>query len=243
MVVPTVEGNPPVLQALLELLYPPACIACAKVMPVRAAFCETCDLAVERLPPARCRTCAEPGSFPRDTCPRCRDLPPSFARACAPFAHEGPVARAIHRFKYEDHPELAPALAELLASESRQFLSQAPDVVVALPLHDRRFRERKYDQAQLLAGELARATGRHAPVGLLSRARETQRQVGLSEADRARNVAGAFSASPSAAGRAFLLVDDVLTTGATARAAADALLTAGATRVEVLTLARAFSLA
>ncbi|WP_375771023.1 ComF family protein [Archangium gephyra] len=231
------------LQSLLELLYPPACIACAKVMPVRAAFCETCDLAVERLPPSRCRTCAEPGTFPRDTCPRCHLSPPPFTRAWAPFAHEGPVARAIHRFKYEDHPELAPALAELLASECRQFLEQAPSVLVALPLHDQRFRERKYDQTQLLAGELARATGREAPVGLLNRARETRRQVGLSEAERAQNVAGAFTASPSVAGREFLLVDDVLTTGATVRAAATALREAGATRVEVITLARAFSLA
>jgi ComF family protein len=232
-----------VSQALLELLYPPACIACAKVMPVRAPFCETCDVALERLPPKRCHTCAEPGTFPRDTCPRCRASPPPFARAWAPFAHEGPVARAIHRFKYEDHPELAPALAELLATECRQFLSQAPRLLVALPLHERRFRERQYDQTQLLAGELARALGGEAPVGLLSRARETRRQVGLSESERAQNVEGAFTASPTVAGREVLLVDDVLTTGATVRAAAAVLQQAGAPRVEVLTISRAFSLA
>jgi ComF family protein len=232
-----------VLQALLELLYPPACIACAKVMSVRAAFCETCDLAVERLPPSRCRTCAEPGSFPGDTCPRCRALPPPFARACAPFAHDGPFARAIHRFKYEDHPELAQPLAELLAHEASAFLRRAPPVLVALPLHARRFRERQYDQTQLLAGALAKATGRRAPVGLLSRTRETQRQVGLSEAERAHNVAEAFTAAPSVVGQALLLVDDVFTTGATTRAAAEALQQAGATHVEVLTIARAYSLA
>jgi ComF family protein len=231
-----------VLQELVELIYPPACIACAKVMSVRAPFCETCDLAVERLPTPRCRTCAEPGTFPGSTCPRCRGWPPPFSRAWAPFAHEGPVARAIHRFKYEDHPELAPALAELLATECRQFLSQAPGLLVALPLHDKRFRERGYDQTQLLAGALARATGREAPVGLLTRARETRRQVGLSETERAYNVAGAFTASPSLAGRDVLLLDDVLTTGATVRAAATALRVAGAIRIEVLTLARAFSL-
>jgi ComF family protein len=212
-----------VLHALLELLYPPACIACAKVLPVRAFFCETCDLAVERLPSARCHTCAEPGDFPRATCPRCLGSPPPFARAWAPFAHDGPVARAIHRFKYEDHPELAAPLAELLASESPSFLSQAPALVLALPLHPQRFRERRYDQAQLLAGALARATGRQAPVGLLARARETRRQVGLSESERALNMAEAFTASPAVAGREVLLVDDVLTTGATVRAAASAL--------------------
>lgn len=237
------SGARGLLAGLLELLYPPACVACARVLPAAGFFCETCDTAVERLPPRVCRTCAEPGAFVEDTCPRCLGSPPPFVRAWAPFAHEGPVARAIHRFKYEDHPELAAPLADLLTEESLEFLSTAPRLVAALPLHVRRFQERKYDQAQLLAGALARATGREAPVGLLARTRETQRQVGLSEADRAGNVEGAFLASPDVAGRAVLLVDDVLTTGSTARAAAAALREAGATRVEVLTIARAFTLA
>jgi ComF family protein len=152
------------------------------------------------------------------------------------------VARAIHRFKYEDHPELAAPLGELLAGEARSFLDRAPGFVVALPLHTRRYHARKYDQAQLLAGVLAKATGREAPVGWLSRTRDTQRQVGLSEAERAHNVEDAFTAAPTVKGREVLLVDDVFTTGATARAAASALREAGAVQVEVLTLARAFSL-
>jgi ComF family protein len=230
------------LCGLLELLYPPACLACARVLPASAAFCEACDTALERVPPACCRTCAEPGRFPSGECPRCRLDPPPFSRAWAPFAHEGPVARAIHRFKYEDHPELAEPLALLLADEARSFLSRAPALIVALPLHARRFRERRYDQTQLLAGSLARATGRRAPGGLLTRIRETQRQVGLSEAARAHNVAEAFSASPAVAGQSLLLLDDVFTTGATTRAATAALCEAGAAHVEVLALARAFSL-
>ncbi|MCE9669310.1 ComF family protein [Myxococcus stipitatus] len=229
------------LNALLELLYPPACVACARVLPGPAFFCETCDTAVERLPPVRCRTCSEPGRFPRDACPRCRAAPPPFQRAWAPFAHEGPVARAIHRFKYEDHPELAAPLARLLAEEAGHFVAQAPTHVVALPLHTRRYHARRYDQAQLLASALARHLGRRAPVGWLTRTRETRRQVGLNEAERADNVAGAFTARPEVAGAGLLLVDDVFTTGATARAAVAALLDAGATRVEVLTLARAFT--
>ncbi len=231
------------LDGLLELLYPPACVACARVLPVRGFFCETCDTAVERLPPQVCPTCAEPGRFPAGACPRCLGAPPPFARAWAPFAHEGPVARAIHRFKYEDHPELAVPLAGLLVDEARGFLATAPRLVAALPLHVRRFHERKYDQTQLLAGALAKATGWEAPVGLLARTRETKRQVGLSEAERSGNVEGAFLGSPDVAGRSVLLVDDVLTTGSTARAAASALIEAGATRVEVLTIARAFTLA
>ena len=231
------------LNALLDLLYPPACIACAKVLPGPGAFfCEPCDTALERLPPACCRTCAEPGAFPGGTCNRCRVAPPPFSRAWAPFAHEGPVARAIHRFKYEDHPELAAPLAELLAGEARAFLGRAPASVVALPLHTRRYHARKYDQTQLLAGALAKRTDREAPVGWLTRTRETERQVGLSETERARNVAEAFTASAVVKGQEVLLLDDVFTTGATARAAATALRAAGAARVEVLTVARAFSL-
>jgi ComF family protein len=233
----------PLLRGLLELLYPPACLACARVLPAHAFFCETCDTAVERVPPTCCRTCAEPGAFPSGKCPRCHLHPPPFARAWAPFAHEGPVARVIHRFKYEDHPELARPLGELLAHEARSFLRRAPTLFVALPLHARRFRERRYDQTQLLASALAKATGCRAPVGLLTRARETRRQVGLSEAERSLNVAEAFTASPAVADQSLLLLDDVFTTGATTRAAATALREAGAARVEVLTIARAFSLA
>ncbi|WP_208647439.1 ComF family protein [Corallococcus interemptor] len=231
-------------KALLDLIYPPMCLACAKVLPgLGAVFCEPCDTALERLPPACCRTCAEPGVFQGSTCPRCRTVPPPFSRAWAPFAHEGPVARAIHRFKYEDHPDLAAPLGALLADEARRFLRTSPGHVVALPLHVKRFRKRQYDQAHLLAGELAKATGRTAPAGWLTRTRETRRQVGLSEVERAGNVAGAFVASREVKGQEVLLLDDVFTTGSTARAAAVALREAGATRVEVLTLARAFTLA
>jgi ComF family protein len=231
------------LHGLLELLYPPACLACARVLPAHAFFCETCDTALERVPPACCRTCAEPGTFPSGECPRCHNHPPPFTRAWAPFAHEGPVSRTIHRFKYEDHPELAQPLAELLAHEASSFLRGAPALLVALPLHTRRFHERKYDQTQLLAGALAKTTGRRAPAGLLTRTRETKRQVGLSETARAHNVAEAFTASPAVTGQALLLIDDVFTTGATTRAAAIALRSAGAAHVEVLTIARAYSLA
>jgi ComF family protein len=227
---------------LLDLLYPPACVACARVLPgAQGFFCERCDLALERTPPAHCGRCSEPGTFPAGSCPRCTRSPPAFARAWAPLAHAGPVARAVQRFKYEDHPELAPALARLLAEEAHAFLAAAPALLVPLPLHEARYRERRYDQAALLASELARATGRGLRLDVLRRTRATHRQVGLSEAARAENVEGAFEAGAPLSGEDVLLVDDVFTTGATARAAAAALRSGGAGRVEVLTLARAFS--
>lgn len=228
------------MSGLLDIFFPPACVACARVLGAAAYFCADCDATVEHLQPDRCEVCAEPGVFLEGCCPRCALRPPAFARAFAPFAHEGAVARAVHQFKYEDHPELARPLAELAARESPSFLSQAPRVVVAIPLHRTRLRQRRYDQAELLAGELARLTGR-TRLQALTRERATQRQVGLSEADRDANVEGAFLCTADVTGRDVLLVDDVLTTGATARAAASALRGAGATTVWVFTLARAFS--
>jgi ComF family protein len=229
------------VQGLLEILFPPSCLGCGRVLPGTAFFCEGCDAEVERLPRPGCPCCAEPSELP-EPCPRCAARPPPFVRAFAPFVHGGPVSRAIHRFKYEDHPELARPLAELLAEEAATFLRGA--VVrdfCAIPLHQGRLRDRRYDQSELLAGALAGLVGRPHLASVLRRTRRTERQVGLSESSRERNVAGAFRADPTAAGRQLLLVDDVFTTGATARAAASALLEAGARSVEILCLARAIT--
>jgi ComF family protein len=226
-------------EELGEIFFPPTCLACAEVLPAASFFCEDCVENLERLPPAHCVLCAEPGVFPGGRCPRCALRPPPFVRAFAPFAHDGPIARAIHQFKYEDHPELAPGLARLLISETDGMFSRAL-VVCAIPLHEARFRERKYDHAQLFASAVAQLS-RRALAQALTRRRATRRQVGLSEAGRELNVAGAFRASREIEKKRVLLIDDVFTTGATARAAANALLEAGAQGVEVLTLARAFS--
>ena len=227
------------IEEFLEIFFPPACAACGRVLPVRGALCLRCELDSQRIPEQRCRRCAEPGDFPKELCPRCRIRPPDFERAVAPFAHEGPIARAIHRFKYEDHPELAPQLTELLLPAAAAWMEGAIPTACAIPLHALRFRKRKYDQAQLLARELAGRLGIPFAPQCLRRVRETQRQVGLHEDERERNLAGAFAATSSP--KRVLLIDDVLTTGATARAASAALRGAGAKEVRVLTIARALS--
>jgi ComF family protein len=157
--------------------------------------------------------------------------------------HTGPLARAVHRFKYEGHSALALPLARALAAEAAPWLEalqrlHPPPALVPIPLHRRRLLRRGYDQAALLARAFARATGLPlCPV--LRRIRPTRRQVGLTEAERTENLHRAFAVTGPLPDAPLLLVDDVLTTGATARAASDALREAGARWVYVLTLARA----
>lgn len=226
-----------------DIVFPPSCVSCGRVLAADAYFCPECEVDVERLPDERCPRCAEPGELAAGrACSRCEVRPPPFERTFAPFTHGGAVARAIHQYKYEDHPELARPLGQLLAIEARAFLAQLPANcgVAAIPLHRSRLASRRYDQAELLAGEVARHSKR-ARLDALERTKSTERQVGLSEAARDANLSGAFKARGGLEGLEVILVDDVFTTGATARAAAFALRGAGVTRVFIITLARAFT--
>ena len=219
-------------RALLELVYPPRCAACGA--PVAAEpFCAVCAEAIEPVP-AGCARCGLPG--PADPCLACRAAPPSFDELRAGGLFGGPLADAIHAFKYEHRPALARPLGAWLASRVSVPRGVA---IVSVPLGRARRLERGYDQAALLAEALARAAGARRLRGAIRRTRETPPQVGRSRAERAANVAGAFAADGSVSGLELALVDDVVTTGATAAAAAAALKEAGAKRVIVLAIARA----
>lgn len=225
---------------LLGLVFPPACAACATLLEEDAPFCELCALATEPVPLPGCDRCAEPVERP-GVCPRCVRAPPSFRRAHAAFVHTGPLARAIHRFKYEGHSALAVPLARALAAASSGWLERLgkEPTLAPIPLHWRRLLRRGYDQAGLLTRALAHNAGLPLEPTLLRRIRATRRQVGLTEAERIENVHGAFAVRGQVPTGPVVLVDDVFTTGATARAAGSALREAGARRVYVLTLARA----
>ena len=225
---------------LLGLVFPPACVACGALLEAEASFCGLCTLATEPVPLPGCRRCAEPVEQP-GTCPRCLRAPPPFRSAHAAFVHTGPLARAIHRFKYEGHSELARPLACALATESRRWLAALGRHagLVPVPLHRGRLLRRGYDQAALLTRALARTSGLPLWPNLLQRVRATRRQVGLTEAERTENVHRAFATHGPMPSGPVVLVDDVFTTGATARAASAALREAGARWVYVLTLARA----
>jgi ComF family protein len=234
-----------IVRALGDLLSPLACAACdepleASALALERAFCDRCELALSECDPAECATCGLPAPE-HGLCRSCRvRLRPLTAAHCT-FLYEGPLADALHRLKYRGRDELMGRVAERWAATlplPRNLLLDRP-LIVPVPLHPRRLRERGFDQAWILARALARRTGLEAASRLLMRVRDTRAQVGLGREERQANVAGAFAADPRVAGRTVLLVDDVLTTGATLHAAAEALGAAGAGPIVALTAARA----
>jgi ComF family protein len=193
--------------------------------------------AVRRLREPLCRRCGRELEFANQSC-GCRRRLRSLARLRSAAAYEGPLERAVHRFKYEGWRALAPSLAMLVADGLEADL-RVSRLLLAVPLHPRRRRARGYNQSELLAGELGRRLPLMAPPGRLVRVRDTPSQVGLDRVQRRDNVAGAFRwEGPALVGEAVLLVDDVATTGATLEACAAALRAAGSGSVTAVTVAR-----
>jgi ComF family protein len=229
------------LAALVDLLYPPSCAACGEGLSSSddEPFCPVCREAVE--PAARaCARCGQPDAG--EPCQACLADPPPFESCSAAALLGGPLADAVHALKYRDRPALARPLGVWLAS--RVPLPNGA-VVVPVPLARGRRRARGYDQAALLARWMVASAARRHPPGprlltaALRRVRETRPQVGRTRSERLQGVRGAFAASGAVRGRRVLLLDDVVTTGATAAACTEALLEAGAAGVSVVALARA----
>ncbi len=166
--------------------------------------------------------------------------PPDYDRARAALVYDGDARKLVHLFKYGDRMDLAPLLARWIVHAGRELLADA-DLLAPVPLHRRRLMWRRFNQSAALASAVGQQTGIPVEPALLERSRATQSQVGLSRAGRRRNVRGAFRLSVpkhQVAGRRIVLIDDVLTSGATVEACARVLRRAGAARVDVLTLAR-----
>jgi len=225
------------VEPFLDLLFPPHCVACGAL---GSWFCSACLDQVEIQHPPVCIRCGRPlaGS---QLCGRCQRRPPPLdgLRSVAP--HRTPLRQAVHALKYEGVRVLATPLGALMADYAAE-LALTADILVPVPLHRARQRQRGYNQSRLLAHEMA-AVLEWPVADALTRLRDTPAQVGLSRAERLDNVRGVFCVTDAAvAGRRILLIDDVCTTGATLGACAEALRRAGARSVWALTLARAVDL-
>lgn len=209
-------------------------------------FCAACFRATVFITAPYCARCGVPfgnagqGGL-HQLCPVCEADPPRFGQARAALRYDRQGRRLILPFKHADRPELAAILAPMMARAGAALLARA-ELLVPVPLHRLRLFRRRYNQAALLAQVLSRLSRVPASVDALQRRRATDSLGEKSAAERAETVRDAFAMRPSrsalVAGRQVLLIDDVMTSGATANACADTLLAAGASRVDVLVAAR-----
>ena len=235
------------LRALLDIIFPPLCHGCREGIPDAGELhiCPACRDSIHVISSPLCTVCGIPfattGGIDHP-CGPCRTSRPCFSSARAAVAFDGVPRDLIHRFKYEHKVHLAHPLV-LLTREvlSSSVAAAGADLLIPVPLHRRRLRERGFNQAVLLGRPLARAWNIPFSFDTLRRVRWTAPQITLSADERETNVRGAFSVSaPDAVrGKRILLFDDVYTTGSTVAECCRVLRKAGADSVYIVTVARA----
>jgi ComF family protein len=230
-------------RATTDLLLPPVCRCCNSPLAVDHAVCAACWRQVRFITPPLCDRLGIPLPFDtgeRQVSAAALVQPPLYHRARAVGLYTGPLRDLIHDLKFHDRIDQRRLLARWMLAAGTDLIAAA-DLIVPVPLARLRLLQRRYNQAALLAEEIARASGRAVDPLALARIKPTRPQVGLSEVQRQLNVRAAFRVPAghraAVSGRRILLIDDVITTGATVNACTRALLRAGATHVDVLAVA------
>ena len=227
----------------LDVALPPLCPSCRDLV-TDSGLCPACWSKLAFIAPPYCPRLGIP--FAYDPGPGILSMqaiaePPAYQRARAAVRYDDVARPLVHAFKYGDRMDLAPMIGRWMARAGQELLGEA-DALVPVPLHWRRLWTRRFNQSAALAEQISRESGIAVAPAALKRVKATAQQVGLSRKDRAANVQGAFRVAHSekaeVAGRRLIVVDDVLTSGATADACARALLRAGAAQVDVLVFAR-----
>lgn len=223
-------------QTLVHFVLPPVCAGCGAV---DQEFCDSCQATVAWVEEPVCRRCGRL-SFPVGSlCYVCQLDPPPLERIRAATYYLNPIRKILHKMKYEGFFALARPLGGIMVAAWPRWQHQ-PDLVLPIPLHPRRRRERGYNQSELLTDVLQKNLGLATVSGALNRRRHTRPQLGLTADQRRANVLGAFIANPDLVqGKRIMLVDDVYTSGSTLTAAAEALQQAGARSVTAYCLTTA----
>lgn len=238
-----VKGLRATLRRSLDVALPRLCPGCRDLV-ADDGLCPTCWSKLAFIAPPYCPRLGIP--FAYDPGPGILSMqaiadPPAYQRARAAVRYDDTSRALVAAFKFGDRLDLAPLLGRWMARAGQELFADA-DALVPVPLHWRRLWTRRFNQSAALAGAISKITGIAVAHSALRRVKATPQQVGLSRSERATNVQGAFRVASAAraevAGRRLILIDDVLTSGATSGACARALLHAGAAQVDVLVLAR-----
>ena len=223
------------VKTVLQAIYPDCCPLCRTL--TDGGLCGPCAATVPRLK-VQCPVCAASLVGTDAECGRCQRLPPAFDHAVAPFYYGPPLAGLLHGFKYGGRIGLARPLALTLAREIATAMQHRPDVIVPVPLHLSRLMRRGFNQSLELARHISAALDIPCSHRIIRRTRRTPPQVGLPLAQRLPNVGRSFALRQPIPGRSVAIVDDVVTSGATANALAAVLKRGGAVHVQVWALLR-----
>jgi len=231
------------LAGLADIITPPVCLRCHTPLATQDTLCPACWSAIDFIRPPLCDRLGIPLPYDAGTgalSAKAVAAPPPYRRARAVARYDGVMRQLIHDLKFKDRHDARKLFGRWLSQAGADLIDDA-DVLIPVPLYRWKLLRRRFNQSAILSAELARLTGKpNAPLALV-RTRPTQPQIGLTARQRQQNVNGAFLVPPrqrrAVEDRHVLLIDDVITTGATVSAATKALLTAGAQSVDVLALA------
>lgn len=223
-----------------SILFPPRCMLCGSRGTEGLELCAGCLQSLPRNQPAcyRCAQALDPGAPPNSLCGSCTRKPPAFHKVYAPFYYQPPVDHLVQRLKFGCQLAAGRLLGELLASHLLEIHYQKPELLLPVPLHPGQLRTRGFNQAGELAAHLSGRLQIPWSSRSLRKDRATREQLGLNKKQRAANLRGCFSFDNTGGFRHLAIVDDVVTTGATAEEISKLLMKEGVARVDILAVAR-----
>lgn len=231
-----------IFNGLLKLVYPPKCPVCKACISEKDILCDKCLNSIAKLSPPFCKICGEPIAEENKQCKKCRRKNSVFKQHWSICKYEGVIKECIHLFKYNRRLGLNKVFSALIKDfiKTYQLPVEEIDCIAPVPLHKSRLREREFNQADLIAEDISKEFSIDLESNLIKRIRNTRSQVDLPKFARYKNVKDAFALNAlfSVEGKNLLLVDDVMTTGATLEEAANILKKNGAKDIYALTLAR-----
>ena len=233
-----------IAQTIIDYIFPPTCLLCNSFVDKQGTLCNICWVDVTFCPTSVCHICGLPFEYEveeKTLCGNCVKLTPFFSHARYVCLYDDKTKKLIFDLKYKDKTFLVPSLSKMIHNIGKEYI-EACDYIIPVPLHKKRLYNRKYNQSAMIAKQIAKLSNKPMFPSLLTRKKNTISQTGLSQEKRIANVYNAFSVSKQykmlVKNAHIVLIDDVLTTGATVNACSKTLIKSGAQKIDVLTFSR-----